>query len=494
VPAVPAIPAKPAVGEPTIVVDNPDYVAPTYTPGFWEHVPAKYTPPVGKPTIIVTKPNPDYVPAVAEVPEQSHTDFHAKRYVVDAPAQEAVYATQWKYVKHGGKGEVWVDNDSAKYVDSNGNPAEWGDWPIYERTQKTRQVEVSPAVPEQGHWEENHFHEHPGDGWTILSESKHVTQEYVPGSPAVGSETIDVEEANPDYVPPTYVPAHKVWVPPVYTPPVGKPTMVIDNPDYVPATDEIPGTDAIGEPTIVIENPDYVAEIPATPGTPAVGEPTIVVDNPAYVPAVPAVDEIPAVGEPTLEVTNPEYVPAVPAIPGTDAVGTETIITLNPDYEPAWVETITVPAVECPVDPGEKPADFTLPSEWFIGVYDCDDTMVTETRVIDTYTYKLVDGQWVETFVKQDMETRERALTAEEIDALECEVPTEPKPEEPKAEEPGAPAPKPAARAAAAAPAAAAETEETLATTGGELSLWIAGAGLAALLAGAGLTLARRKN
>ena len=425
VPAVPAIPAKPAVGEPTIVVPNPDYVPAQYFPAHTVWVPPVYTPAVGKPTMIVTVPNPDYKPAVPEVAEVSHTDYRAKRYVVDAPAQEAVFKTQWKYVKHGGHGEIWVDNNNAKYVDGNGNPVDFWDYPKYERTSKTRQVEVSPAIPEQGHWEENHFHEHPGDGWTILSESKHVTQEYVPGSPAEGSETIEQEVTNPDYVAPTYTPGYHKEIPAKYIPAVGSKTITIDNPDYQPATPEIPGTDAVGEPTIVvpnpeyvpavpgtdeipavgeptitIENPDYVPEIPAVPGTPAVGEPTLVVENPAYVPAVPAVDEIPAVGEPTLEVENPEYVPAIPAVPGTPAEGTETIITLNPDYEPAWVETVTVPAVECPV--------------------------------------------------------------------IE-----EPKPEEPKVEEP-APAPKPAVKAAAPAPvaqAAAEESEDTLAVTGFD-KLW----------------------
>ncbi|QUE25364.1 membrane protein [Microbacterium phage Fizzles] len=300
IPAVPTIPAQPAIGEPTKVIDNPDYIAPTYTPGFWQDVPA-----VGTPTIIVQQPNPDYVPAVAEIPEVSHTDYVAKRYVIDVHSQPAVTKTQWRYVKHGGYGEVWVDNDSSKYVDSNGNPVDFWSWDKYERTQKTRVVEVTPAVQEQGHWEEGTFHEYPGDGWTILSESKHVTQEYVPGTPAQGSETIDVEVTNPDYVPAT-----QVWVPPVYTPAVGEKTITVPNPDYVPATEEIPGTPAVGEPTIVIENP-------------------------AYIPAVPGTDEIPAVGEPTKEIPNPAYVAE-------------------------WAEIVIVDGVECPPVVPEEP---TAPEE-----------------------------------------------------------------------------------------------------------------------------------
>src|SRR5690606_24421224 len=74
-----------------------------------------------------TIPNPSYVPAQPEIPAVTHTE--------------------WKYVKIAGPGELWLNNDTNKYVDSNGNAAQLGDWPIYERTQKTRVVEDSPAIP-----------------------------------------------------------------------------------------------------------------------------------------------------------------------------------------------------------------------------------------------------------------------------------------------------------------------------------------------------------
>lgn len=296
VPAVDTIPAQPAVGEPTIEIPNPDYVAPTYVAGYWKDVPASYTPAVGTPTITVTKPNPDYVPAVAEIPEVSHTDYVAKRYVVDVQHQDAVTKTQWRYVKNGGYGEVWLDSNAEHKVKINGY------W--YERTSKTRTVEVSPEVAEQGHWDEQTFHERPGAEWTILSESKHVTQAYVAGSPAQGSETIDVQEANPNYVPAKYTPATKVWVPPVYTPAVGTKTIVVDNPDYVPATEEIPGTPAVGEETLTVVNPGYTPEreeiteipavecpvVPTTPTTPEKPEP-LPAANPVQIQRAAAVTQ-----------------------------------------------------------------------------------------------------------------------------------------------------------------------------------------------------------
>lgn len=57
--------------------------------------------------------------------------------------------------------------------------------------------------------------------------------------------------------------------------------------------------------------------------------------------------------------------------------------------------------------------------DWVTGEYDCDDTVVTETRDVFTTTFSLVEGQWVGSTVTTS-ESRERALTAEEIDALLC--------------------------------------------------------------------------
>ena len=172
---IPAVPAVPAVGSPTITGTNPDY-----QPGT-DGVPAQ-----GSPTITV--PNPAYVPAT---PDQATIVHH-----------DAVTRTEWKYAKHGGRGEIWVDNDTFKYVDKYGTGSNvkppYGDY--FERTQKTRIVTVTDA------WDE---------------------PVVIPGTPAVGEPTIEVP-----------------------------------NPYYVPA---VPGTPAIGEPTVEVPNPDYIPEIPGVP-------------------------------------------------------------------------------------------------------------------------------------------------------------------------------------------------------------------------------------
>jgi len=148
--------------------------------------------------------------------------------------------------------------------------------------------------------------------------------------PASGEPTI----ANPDYQP--AVPG---------TPAVGEPTIVIDNPDYVPAKDAVTATEYLYKQLITGKtkwldsltwNPGlgwYYAgetrEVEVTPAQPAVGEPQIEVDNPAYVPAVP---EVPAVGEPTIP--NPEYVEA-DETPNTVAVtvdGATTTEEFGTDY------------------------------------------------------------------------------------------------------------------------------------------------------------------
>lgn len=115
-------------------------------------------------------------------------------------------------------------------------------------------------------------------------------------------------------------------------PAVGEPTLVVGNPDYVPAKPSVPAVPAVGEPTLTIDNPDYVPAVPGTPGVPAVGEPTVEVENPDYVPGTDEIPGVPAQGEPTINVPNPAYVPAVPAIPAKPAVGEPTIVIPNPDY------------------------------------------------------------------------------------------------------------------------------------------------------------------
>jgi len=107
----------------------------------------------GTPTIVI--PNPDYAPGWTET--------------IEHPAE---YKTLWKYTKHGGHGFIWLDNDTWKYVDSDGNgynkkPGKGVTY--YERTQHTKKEKVK-------------------DAWTETIEH-----------PAQGEPTIEVD--NPDYVP-----------------------------------------------------------------------------------------------------------------------------------------------------------------------------------------------------------------------------------------------------------------------------------------------------
>lgn len=290
VPAVDTVPAQPAVGESTIVVDNPDYEMARYTPGWTEHVPAAYTPPVGTPTIDVEQENPDYV---AAVPESSYIVHHE----AETKFHEEVSHTEWKYVKLVGPGEIWLDNDTHKRVDGNGNKAEFGDWPIYQRTQDTRKVVDQEAYTE------------------TIKEAYDETV-VVPGTPAQGEPTVWVTIDNPDYVAPTYTPAHEVEHAPIYTPAVGAPTIEVENPDYVPAVEEIPGTPAIGEPTLVVDNPDYISEREEiiehdAVVCPVVDEPTADEPNagkltPIPAPAVKVTTAVAADAEEKLAVTGAE--------------------------------------------------------------------------------------------------------------------------------------------------------------------------------------------
>ena len=124
----------------------------------------------------------------------------------------------------------------------------------------------------------------PASGEPTISNPDYVPA--VPSTPAVGEPTLTID--NPDYVPAaeaTYATEY------LYKQIITGKTKWLDsltwNPGigwyYAGETREVeatPATDAVGEPTIVIDNPDYIA---ATEGTPAQGEPTM--PNPEYVEA-----------------------------------------------------------------------------------------------------------------------------------------------------------------------------------------------------------------
>jgi hypothetical protein len=63
---------------------------------------------------------------------------------------DAVTHVEWKYSQHGGSGQLWVDNDTYKYIKSNGvgtnSRPEHGTY--YERTEHTRTVTDSAAYDE----------------------------------------------------------------------------------------------------------------------------------------------------------------------------------------------------------------------------------------------------------------------------------------------------------------------------------------------------------
>lgn len=176
----------PAIGDELITVENPDYVP--ATEGYYETVAnPDYVP--ATEGYYETVANPDYVP---EVPETSEVVHH-----------EAVMATQWKYVKNGGKGEVWLD-----YY-QHGKIKIGGHW--YQATQHTREVTVTEA------WDE-----------TIIT----------PGTPAVGDEFIEVWHEGSPAVGEEFI---EVWH--EGTPAVGEETIEVSNPDYVAAwTEEVPGS------------------------------------------------------------------------------------------------------------------------------------------------------------------------------------------------------------------------------------------------------------
>jgi hypothetical protein len=144
-------------------------------------------PAVGEPTI----PNPDYVPertetvvvtpAVPEVPEESHVDY--------------------TYEKH-----VWIIT-----------------W-------------VGTGQTKVHHSDKGAYYAEGVVRWIKTGETRHVTQEYVPGRDAVTEEVTHPAVGEPTIPNPDYVPGAD---------PVGEPT--IPNPDYVPPRSEVVQHDAVTE-------------------------------------------------------------------------------------------------------------------------------------------------------------------------------------------------------------------------------------------------------
>lgn len=193
-------PAQPAQGEPTIEIDNPDFVPEQYI----EH------PAEGEPTI----PNPDYIPAKDAVyetvqhPAEYKTVHHEAEYTtVEHPA---VTHTEWEY-KH------FITQKTKWKADPNWN-ADWNPHSIgWFKTGNTKDVVDTPAWSEQvlvkDAWDEEVLVKDAWDEEVLVSEA----------TPAVGEETIP----NPNYKAP--------WT--EVKPAIGDPKITVDNPKYVAPQD-----------------------------------------------------------------------------------------------------------------------------------------------------------------------------------------------------------------------------------------------------------------
>ncbi|MGL4999447.1 MAG: LPXTG cell wall anchor domain-containing protein, partial [Cetobacterium sp.] len=100
-------------------------------------------------------------------------------------------------------------------------------------------------------------------------------------------------------------------------------------------------------------------------------------------------------------------------------VGTAVVTQDTPRTRDLMVEELD--ALFCP---GPQPDDKVLVSEWTDGKYECDDTIVEQTRTVTTTPYVLDGETWVEGESKVVTETQTRDLTAEELAELVCPTPT----------------------------------------------------------------------
>lgn len=187
----------PAIGEPTVTVANPDYVP--AVPGFYS-----------------TVNNPEYV---AEVPAYE-TIVHHEAVVVDHPA---IVHTEWKYVKHGGPGEIWSTSNDFKYIKANGegSNSKPHHGVYYERTSKTQVIVEQEAYTEviSPAWDE-----------VVV----------IPAIPAIGEPTIEV------------------WIESVDA--IGDSHISVENPDYVPAWTEEVIVEAVECPVVAPETSLPVVE------------------------------------------------------------------------------------------------------------------------------------------------------------------------------------------------------------------------------------------
>lgn len=270
----------------------------------------------------------------------------------------------------------------------------------------------------------------------------------------------------------------------------------------------------------VVVTPERTETVEVTPAVPAVGEPTKQVPNPDYVEARTENVEHPAVtcpappahnanGKATCgawDITlynvqaegyknqtasyvvyidgkfNAAYAVAAnktEAISGTfpeDSGNHQVIVRSGPAQGDKIVFSLDVTS-DC-IAP--QPKDDVVIGEWSKPVITCDSKVgdvVTITREVSTTEYVLSENGWVPGKAVITAEEDTYTVTADDIKALKCAVVV------PPVEKPTA---KPVK--------AAAVSDSTLAQTGGVVSPWLVGGGIAALLAAAGIRIASRQR
>lgn len=206
----------PAVGEPTILVENPDYV-PATDGYFTEEVNPDYVPATDG--YFTTEANPDYIPATD--PVTTLTGF-----------------MKWNWTKQGKHG-------------SPDGPPPGGGWHQVGITNDSKGN--TPDVIHKGN----------GKGSYFYYESVYET---TPGTPAQGEPTIEVwHEGTPAVGEPTV----QVWI--EGTPAQGTPLVEVENPEYQAAWTEYVEHEAIScpvEPAPVPEQVKPVAQAVQVPAQP----------------------------------------------------------------------------------------------------------------------------------------------------------------------------------------------------------------------------------
>ncbi len=443
---------RPAQGEPTVTIANPDYKP--ATPG---------SPAVGTPTITV--PNPSYVPEQPAVYEDQVTEREYKKWKI------------W-----------WWD---VQWFPATATPGGW------EPTGnvRTESVKIKDAVPAQG--------------TPTIEVANPDYRPAVDPTPEQGTPTITV--ANPDYVPADTTPntvTASVDGAQVYAAEFGSSHRATIPINGATKHDWSVTITAWNDPS---GSKGWTKTITGkTAACPPVG--ITVPDLTVNPPTCDADGTLPFLGNPAAQ--NPNgyefpgqgfrvYLDRAYAGPGTY---TATLQKVGAGFDPAYpygtkitggstTQTLTVAARTGYQDgDAEKPCYVEVPDEtvitgeWATGEYECGDTEVTETRTVETTTYTLnrVTGG-ISSSTTSTTEERTRDLTDEEIDALDCAVVTPPT-EEPTDETPVAEQPKPVAAAARTA-----QAEDTLATTGGETA-WGAAALAFGMIAAGTIAMAVRRR